>query len=302
MACAKAGGAAGAEHGRPRARRRGDPALRHARAAGAAPAARRCTATRCGASCSPSPAPAATSAGCRRRPSATATTSSSTARRSGARAGGSSDWGILMARTNPEAAKHDGISFFLCPMDLPGHRDPPARQMTGGSEFDEVFFTDVQLPADRLLGPLHGGWGVGMSVLTNERGHIGTAIISLERRLESFDALGAERDLGPVATQRLASLIARGNSYKALAQRQRDQGWGDRHDRQLAAQARHLRDDVRDRLAARRLDGRRRDARRDPTPRVCWPRRPAASPAARARCSATSSASACSACRREPKA
>ena len=63
-----------------------------------------------------------------------------------------------------------------------------------------------------------------MSVLTNERGHIGTAIISLERRLESFSALGAERDLGPVATQRLAALIARGNSYKALAQRQRDEG------------------------------------------------------------------------------
>ena len=135
-----------------------------------------------------------------------------------------SDWGILMARTNPEAAKHDGISFFLCPMDLPGIEIRPLRQMTGGSEFDEVFFTDVQLPADRLLGPLHGGWGVGMSVLTNERGHIGTAIISLERRLESFSALGAERDLGPVATQRLASLIARGNSYKALAQRQRDEG------------------------------------------------------------------------------
>ena len=138
--------------------------------------------------------------------------------------GRASDWGILMARTNPEAAKHDGISFFLCPMDLPGIEIRPLRQMTGGSEFDEVFFTDVHLPADRLLGPLHGGWGVGMSVLTNERGHIGTAIISLERRLESFSALGAERDLGPVATQRLASLIARGNSYKALAQRQRDEG------------------------------------------------------------------------------
>jgi alkylation response protein AidB-like acyl-CoA dehydrogenase len=135
-----------------------------------------------------------------------------------------SDWGILMARTNPEAAKHDGISFFLCPMDLPGIEVRPLRQMTGGAEFDEVFFTDVQLPADRLLGPLHGGWGVGMSVLTNERGHIGTAIISLERRLESFTALGAERALGPVARQDLATLIARGTSYKALAQRQRDEG------------------------------------------------------------------------------
>ena len=63
--------------------------VRHARAAGPAPAARRCAASRCGASCSRSPAPAATSAGCRRRPSATATTSSSTARRCGARAAGS---------------------------------------------------------------------------------------------------------------------------------------------------------------------------------------------------------------------
>ena len=135
-----------------------------------------------------------------------------------------SDWGILMARTNPEAKKHDGISFFLCPMDLPGIEIRPLRQMTGGSEFDEVFFTDVLLPADRLLGPLHGGWGVGMSVLTNERGHIGTAIISLERRLESFTTLGADRDLGPVAMQRLAALIGRGNAFRALAQRQRDEG------------------------------------------------------------------------------
>jgi alkylation response protein AidB-like acyl-CoA dehydrogenase len=138
--------------------------------------------------------------------------------------GRASDWGILMARTNPEARKHDGISFFLCPMDLPGIEIRPLRQMTGGSEFDEVFFTDVHLPADRLLGPLHGGWGVGMSVLTNERGHVGTAIISLERRLESFSKLGAERQLTPVARQELAALIARGNSYKALAQRQRDEG------------------------------------------------------------------------------
>ena len=135
-----------------------------------------------------------------------------------------SNWGILMARTDPDAAKHDGISFFLCPMDLPGIDVRPLKQMTGGAEFDEVFFTDVELPADRLLGPLHGGWGVGMSVLTNERGHIGTAVISLERRLEQFSRLGAERRLGTAARQRLAALMATGTAYKSLAQRQRDQG------------------------------------------------------------------------------
>jgi alkylation response protein AidB-like acyl-CoA dehydrogenase len=131
-----------------------------------------------------------------------------------------SDWGILMARTDPDAKKHEGISFFLCPMDLPGIEIRPLKQMTGESEFDEVFFTDVELPAEHLLGPLHGGWGVGMAVLTSERGHIGTSVISLERRLESMARLAEGRDLGPIERQRLAELISTGSAYKAMAQRQ----------------------------------------------------------------------------------
>jgi alkylation response protein AidB-like acyl-CoA dehydrogenase len=135
-----------------------------------------------------------------------------------------SNWGILLARTDSAAPKHEGISFFLCPMDLPGIEVRPLRQMTGAAEFDEVFFTDVELPADHLLGPLHGGWGVGMAVLTNERGHIGTAIISLERRLDALRELGRDRRLDPPTRQRLAGLISRATAYRALAQRQRDQG------------------------------------------------------------------------------
>jgi alkylation response protein AidB-like acyl-CoA dehydrogenase len=131
-----------------------------------------------------------------------------------------SDWGILMARTDPDAKKHEGISFFLCPMDLPGIEIRPLKQMTGEAEFDEVFFTDVHLPASNLLGPLHGGWGVGMAVLTSERGHIGTSIIGLERRLDQMARLAEGRDLSPVDRQHLAALISRGNSYKAMAQRQ----------------------------------------------------------------------------------
>jgi alkylation response protein AidB-like acyl-CoA dehydrogenase len=138
-----------------------------------------------------------------------------------------SNWGILMARTRPldptgvdGAPKHEGISFFLCPMDLPGIDVRPLKQMTGEAEFDEVFFTDVALQADHLLGPLHGGWGVGMAVLTSERGHIGTSVIGLERRLASMTKLGDQRKLNPIQRQQLASLVGRGTALKAMAQRQ----------------------------------------------------------------------------------
>lgn len=131
-----------------------------------------------------------------------------------------SDWGILMARTNPAAPKHEGISFFVIPMDLPGIDIRPLKQMTGEAEFDEVFFTDVELPADNLLGPLHGGWGVGMAVLTSERGHIGSSVIGLERRLESMARLAEGRSLNALQRQSLAGLLSRGHAFKAMGLRQ----------------------------------------------------------------------------------
>jgi len=131
-----------------------------------------------------------------------------------------SNWGILMARTDPDAAKHKGISFFVLPMDLPGIEVRPLRQMTGGSEFDEVFLTDVHLPADHLLGPLHDGWNVGMAVLTSERGHIGTSIIGLERQLQAMAAFADGREVSAPARDALAGLLATGSAYKAMAQRQ----------------------------------------------------------------------------------
>jgi alkylation response protein AidB-like acyl-CoA dehydrogenase len=97
-----------------------------------------------------------------------------------------SDHGILMARTDGTAAKHKGISFFLLDMQLPGITIRPLKQMTGEAEFDEVFFDEVRVPASALLGPLHGGWMVGMATLTNERGSIGTAAISMGRRTDAL--------------------------------------------------------------------------------------------------------------------
>jgi alkylation response protein AidB-like acyl-CoA dehydrogenase len=78
-------------------------------------------------------------------------------------------WGILLARTDPAATKHQGISYFVCPMDLPGIEVRPLIDMTGEHAFNEVFFTDVRIPADHLIGPEHGGWELAKVTLGNER-------------------------------------------------------------------------------------------------------------------------------------
>ncbi len=79
--------------------------------------------------------------------------------------------GILLARTGPDSS-HRGISFFCVDMSLPGIEVRPIKQMTGAEEFCEVFFTDLRLPADALLGPRNEGWRVAMEVLVDERGKL----------------------------------------------------------------------------------------------------------------------------------
>ena len=125
------------------------------------------------------------------------------------------EYGILMARTEPDAPKHRGISFFLLDMTLPGIEVRPIKQMTGDSEFCEVFFDDVAMPADALLGERGGGWGVAMAVLEDERGGAGSSgVISLRKRLTKM--IEAAGDAGPLGRQSLAELHARGNALAAL--------------------------------------------------------------------------------------
>jgi 3-oxochol-4-en-24-oyl-CoA dehydrogenase len=78
-------------------------------------------------------------------------------------------WGILLARTDGAAAKHQGISYFVCPMDSPGIEVRPLIDMTGEHAFNEVFFTDVRIPADHLIGAENGGWELAKVTLGNER-------------------------------------------------------------------------------------------------------------------------------------
>jgi 3-oxochol-4-en-24-oyl-CoA dehydrogenase len=78
-------------------------------------------------------------------------------------------WGILLARTDPVATKHMGISYFVCPMEAPGIDIRPLIDMTGEHAFNEVFLNDVRIPADHLVGPEHGGWELAKVTLGNER-------------------------------------------------------------------------------------------------------------------------------------
>ncbi|MGF1665557.1 MAG: acyl-CoA dehydrogenase family protein, partial [Acidimicrobiia bacterium] len=80
-----------------------------------------------------------------------------------------SQYGILLARTDPHVAKHQGVSYFICPMDAPGVEVRPIKQMTGDLGFCEVFFTDAHIPAESLVGPENAGWALAKMTLGNER-------------------------------------------------------------------------------------------------------------------------------------
>jgi acyl-CoA dehydrogenase len=78
-------------------------------------------------------------------------------------------WGYVLARSDPAAPKHKGLSAFVVDLQQPGVSVRPLRQMTGGSSFNEVFFSDAVVEADALLGDVGGGWGVAMTTLGFER-------------------------------------------------------------------------------------------------------------------------------------
>jgi alkylation response protein AidB-like acyl-CoA dehydrogenase len=124
------------------------------------------------------------------------------------------DWMMLLARTDPDAPKHKGITYFLLDMKTPGITVKPLRQMTGEAEFNEVYFDNVRVSAAQILGGLNNGWQVGLTTLMYERLALGfglqarlrvalDGLVQLARRTKKH-GLPATQD--PVLRQKLAQL------------------------------------------------------------------------------------------------
>ncbi|HJP66862.1 MAG TPA: acyl-CoA dehydrogenase family protein [Actinomycetota bacterium] len=88
------------------------------------------------------------------------------------------DWCILVARTDPDVPKHQGLTYFLMDMHAPGVEVRPLRQITGDAEFNEIFMQDVHIPANRVLAEPGQGWQVAITTLMNERANVGFALLA----------------------------------------------------------------------------------------------------------------------------
>jgi hypothetical protein len=133
-------------------------------------------------------------------------------------------WCQLYVRTDPEAPKHNGISCLIVDMALPGIEVRPLVTLNGDTDFAEVFFHDVRVPADALLGPLNGGWGVATTTLSHERAGAARLYAEMQVRLEELvDDLATADDGGalddPVVLRRLGEIAVRIKYLEVLCQR-----------------------------------------------------------------------------------
>jgi alkylation response protein AidB-like acyl-CoA dehydrogenase len=120
------------------------------------------------------------------------------------------DWCQLYVRTEPGAPKHKGISCLLVDMRSPGIEVRPLRTMAGDLSFSELFFTDVRVPREALLGELHQGWRVAMTTLSHERAGVSRLHLGLTNKFEALleDARGTAALTDPVLRNRLAAVYS----------------------------------------------------------------------------------------------
>ena len=116
------------------------------------------------------------------------------------------DFCILVGRGDPASQGHAGLTYVIVDMHAPGVEVRPLRQLTGESEFNEIFFAEVEVPRENLLGEIGGGWQVAMTTLLHERGTLGFALTGvLETQLTKLVALAKERGADdPLIRDRIA--------------------------------------------------------------------------------------------------
>jgi alkylation response protein AidB-like acyl-CoA dehydrogenase len=132
-------------------------------------------------------------------------------------------WCQLYVRTDPDAPKHQGISCLIVDMTLPGIEARPLVTLNGDADFAEVFFHDVRVPADVLLGPLNAGWQVATTTLSHERAGAARLYaemqVRLEELVEDFRAAEAGALEDPVTLRRLGEIAVRIKYLEVLCQR-----------------------------------------------------------------------------------
>jgi len=144
------------------------------------------------------------------------------------------DYGMLIARTDWDVPKHKGLSFFFLPMKQPGVDVRPLRQITDEAHFNEVFLTDAIAPAENLLGPLGGGWGVLLTALAYERSVMGEAargprsgkpgpsgetnLIELAREAGRLDDPALRQDIARVTAYKMLNRLNNARAKADVAQ------------------------------------------------------------------------------------
>jgi len=130
-----------------------------------------------------------------------------------------SQWGALLARTDPSAPKHQGITYFLLDMSSDGVDVKPLRELTGGAMFNTVFIDDVFVPDELVLGEVNRGWEVSRNTLTAERVSIGSSEAPFLANLDQFVEFIRDGHFDQIAQNRAGQLIAEGHAAKVLNMR-----------------------------------------------------------------------------------
>jgi alkylation response protein AidB-like acyl-CoA dehydrogenase len=135
------------------------------------------------------------------------------------------DWCILVARSDPESERHAGLTYLIVDMNAPGVDVRPLRQITGEAEFNEIFFTDVEVPSENVVGEIGDGWAVAMTTLLHERGTLGFALTgALDVAVRKLIALARNRGvddpglLDRVAREWIELQALKLTNYRALSQ------------------------------------------------------------------------------------